>query len=104
MWWFLKNTGNVLRGGYFRFKTNYLKPFPIKAINFNSEEKDDHDKIVENVERIIKSHNNLISVKTPHEKTTLQRQIEATDKRIDQLVYKLYGLTEEEIKIVESNT
>jgi hypothetical protein len=31
----------------------------------------------------------------------LQRQIEATDQQIDQLVYELYGLTEEEIKIVE---
>ena len=41
------------------------------------------------------------SSKTPQEKTALQRQIEATDKQIDQLVYQLYGLTEEEIKIVE---
>ena len=39
----------------------------------------------------------------PQEKTALQRQIEATDKQIDQLVYKLYGLTEEEIKIVEES-
>lgn len=31
----------------------------------------------------------------------LQQQINQTDKEIDQLVYKLYGLTEEEIKIVE---
>lgn len=31
----------------------------------------------------------------------LQRQIEATDKQIDKLAYELYGLTEEEIKIVE---
>ena len=30
-----------------------------------------------------------------------QRQIEATDRQIDALVYELYGLTEEEIKIIE---
>ena len=30
-----------------------------------------------------------------------QRQIDATDKQIDELVYELYGLTEEEIKLVE---
>lgn len=29
-----------------------------------------------------------------------QRQIDATDRRIDQLVYELYGLTEEEIRMV----
>jgi hypothetical protein len=34
---------------------------------------------------------------------TLQQQINQTDKEIDQLVYKLYGLTEEEIKIVEAS-
>ena len=31
----------------------------------------------------------------------LQRQIDATDREIDALVYELYGLTEEEISIVE---
>jgi hypothetical protein len=101
LWWFLKNTGYVLRGGYFVFKTNYLKPFPIKTINFNSEEKNNHNKIVEKVESIIKSHKYLLSAKTPQEKTALQRQIDATDKQIDQFVYQLYGLTEKEIKIVE---
>lgn len=44
----------------------------------------------------------LSSAKTDHEKTSLQRQIEATDKQIDQLVYELYGLTEEEIRIFDA--
>ncbi len=39
--------------------------------------------------------------KTPTDKTLQQRQIEATDRQIDALVYELYGLTEAEIKIVE---
>lgn len=34
-------------------------------------------------------------------KELLQRQIDATDCQIDQLVYELYGLTEDEIGIVE---
>ena len=44
-----------------------------------------------------------VEIKTAHEKTILQRQIDATVKQIDQLVYELYGLTEEEINIVESS-
>jgi hypothetical protein len=36
-----------------------------------------------------------------HDKTLLQRQVEATDAAIDKLVYELYGLTDEEIGIVE---
>ena len=35
------------------------------------------------------------------EKEMLQRQIEMVDSAIDRLVYALYGLTEDEIKIVE---
>ncbi len=38
MWFFLKNTGTELGGGYFRFKTNYLKPFPLPAIPQNADE------------------------------------------------------------------
>ena len=37
----------------------------------------------------------------PNDKTRLEREIETTDRQIDQLVYELYGLTEEEIKVVE---
>ena len=32
------------------------------------------------------------------------RQIDATNRRIDQLVYELYGLTDDEIHIVEEAT
>jgi len=46
-------------------------------------------------------HKQLPETGTPHEKTALERQIEATDGQIDALVYELYGLTEEEIGIVE---
>jgi hypothetical protein len=48
-------------------------------------------------------HKQLPVVKTEQEKTVIQRQIDATDKQIDQLVYELYGLTEAEIKIVEGS-
>jgi hypothetical protein len=46
-------------------------------------------------------HTQLATANGEHERTMLQRQIEATDRQIDALVYELYGLTEEEIRIVE---
>jgi len=57
--------------------------------------------MVELVETMLKLHKQLAAAKTNHEKTAIQRQIAATDKQIDQLVYELYSLTEEEIRIVE---
>ena len=55
------------------------------------------------VDQMLSLNKQLSSAKTDHEKTALQRQIDATDRQIDQLVYELYGLTDEEIKIVEGN-
>jgi hypothetical protein len=48
-------------------------------------------------------HRKLTAAKNPNDKTGLQREIESTDRQVDQLVYELYGLTEEEIKIVETD-
>jgi hypothetical protein len=46
----------------------------------------------------------LHSATIASEKTMIQRQIDATDRQIDKLVYELYGLTEDEIRIVEEAT
>ena len=42
-----------------------------------------------------------VPAKTPHEQESLQHQIAATDRQIDELVYELYGLTEDEIRVVQ---
>jgi hypothetical protein len=42
--------------------------------------------------------------KSPPARATLEHQIAATDRQIDRLVYDLYGLTEQEIRIVEEGT
>jgi hypothetical protein len=46
-------------------------------------------------------HKKLAAANIPADKQLYQRQIAATDRQIDALVYALYGLTEEEIEIVE---
>jgi hypothetical protein len=38
------------------------------------------------------------------ERTVIGAQIEATDRQIDRLVYELYGLTDDEIRLVEEAT
>jgi predicted nucleic acid-binding Zn-ribbon protein len=54
------------------------------------------------VETMLKLHKDLPKAKTPREQESLQRQIAATDNQIDELVYELSGLTEEEIRILEA--
>ena len=51
------------------------------------------------VARMLDLQTQLAGAALPQER--LRRQIEATDREIDALVYDLYGLTEAEIKLVE---
>jgi hypothetical protein len=51
---------------------------------------------------ILELPNCLSPANAPDEKNMLQRQIDAADAEVNRMVYQLYGLTEEEIKIVES--
>jgi hypothetical protein len=60
--------------------------------------------MVKLVEGMLGLHKKLAEAKTDHEKTVLQREIETTDRQIDGLVYELYGLTDDEIRIVDRST
>ncbi len=83
-------------------KVIYVERLPIRTIDFNKpDEKKKHDNMVQLVEQILVLNKQLPEAKTSHEQTLIQRQIDATDKQIDKLVYELYELTPEEIKIVE---
>jgi len=94
-----------LRGEFYEPGRVYLKDFPIRTIDFSDPlDVARHDQMVGLVDRLLDLHKRLAETKAGHEKTLLQRQIEATDKQIDRLVYELYGLTEGEIRIVEEAT
>ncbi len=101
---FLKETGTALRGGYFRMKTAYLTPFPIRTIDFaNPAEVNQHDELVRLVGQMLALHQKMAAAGNPADKQMYQRQIAMTDRAIDRLVYGLYNLGEEEIKIVEAS-
>jgi len=76
-----------------------LKQLPIRIVDPLN--RSSHDQIVSLVDRMLDLHKKLNEANLPQAKTVLARQIEATDRQIDRLVYQLYDLTEEEIKIVE---
>jgi hypothetical protein len=63
-----------------------------------------HDQRVACVERMLDLHKRLAEIKTPHDKTLIQRQIASTDREIDRLAYALYDLTDAEIANVEDAT
>ena len=153
MWFFIKNTGSEYSGGYYVFKTNYLKPFPLPEIPDNAEmfiEKADKMLFLnKNLQELSQKFQRLLIRKFELEKlsTKLQdwylldfskfvkelkkakiklslkdemeweeiflekkeeaekvkNEIEMTDKEIDGMVYELYGLSEEEVRVVEKS-
>ena len=47
---------------------------------------------------------NSAGAETTHARTAIQRKMDSTDQRINQLVYEVYGLTDGEIRMVEEAT
>lgn len=154
MWFFLKNTGTILRGGYFRYKTKYLEPFPVPMTSGNEQqpfiEKVKEIKVstsgfknleqqfvtlmqskfdIEKLSKKLQSWHELefkdflkelkkvkVQMGLPEEAEWMQyfseqkqkaqelkSEINRVDAEIDQMVYRLYGLTNDEIKVVEGN-
>jgi hypothetical protein len=105
LFWRLQGMSNLFRGGWITCTKQYFGELPIRIINFsNPSDKFQHDRMVKLVETMLELHRQLAAARTPQEKTALERQIAATDQQIDTLVYELYDLTEDEIRIVEGKT
>ncbi len=80
----------------------YLSQLPIRLITFSDPtDKALHDRVVRLVDVMLELHKLKAVSITQVEQEQLQRQIAVTDQQIDELVYELYGLTEDEIAVVE---
>ena len=150
MWFFIENTGTELRGGYFRFNTKYIEPFPLpKLVNkeffmgkadvmldlnkqFQTKKQKFLKRMTDNfeLEKLSKKleafyeldfKTFLKELKKKKVTLTLIQQdeweeyfesyqkelleikanIDTTDKEIDMMVYGLYGLSEDEVALVE---
>ncbi len=81
---------------------SYLEKIPIRAINFaDKTEKAMHDKMVALVEQMLETKKQLQTARTDKDKNFYQDRCNALDRQIDKLVYELYELTDDEIKIVK---
>jgi hypothetical protein len=100
--WFQKTYDKLQRKIFPQFKVNELARFPIRRINFSDTgHKARHNEIVHKVEAMLEAKKELAKAKTDKDKTYYENKCAALDRQIDRLVYDLYGLTEQEIKIVE---
>ncbi len=87
-WFFIQNTGYVLRGGYFTFKTDYIQPFPVPQVI----SPDIYSKVITAVDYILKM-----------KEKNIQNDISDMEDNIDKYIYSLYNLSEEDIAVIESD-
>jgi type I restriction-modification system DNA methylase subunit len=108
MWFFLKRLCSVLgdadKGGRLLQQKIYIETMPIRIADISCQkEKLRRDRLVKYVASMLSLHKQLTGAKSEAQKELVERQIDATDAEIDKLVHELYGLTEDEIKIVEGD-
>lgn len=88
----------------YEYFENVISRIPIYKINFSDKnERQTHDDLVGYADKMVELNRKLqeFGDKITDERKRIEAEIKKTDEEIDQLVYKLYGLTEEEIRIIE---
>lgn len=89
---YYKQTATSLSGNAFRYFTHFVEQLPIPKIS-ESEQKP-FVNLVDKILAITKDEDYL-------ENTAKQANVREYERQIDQMVYSLYGITEDEIKVIE---
>lgn len=97
--YFIHGIASTKQGGYFEYKPMYISQLPIRTIDpANPADVQAHDQMVALVAQMLDLQSQLAA--TPQD-SFLGQRVERVDMEIDKLVYQLYGLTDDEIALVE---
>ena len=100
-WFLISSYCTQIQGGY-QLIFKYFEKIPIRTIDFhNPTEKAQHDQLVALVDNMLELQKKYREARMEIDKGLYERQIKIIDAQIDRLVYDLYGLTEEEVRVVE---
>ncbi|MDI6803092.1 MAG: N-6 DNA methylase [Bacteroidota bacterium] len=95
-------SNKIVKDNFPRLSVGDLRLIPIRTINFeDAADKARHDNIIKLVEQMLDAKAKLANAKTESETNRFEMLCKTLDRQIDEAVYELYGLTEEEIRIVE---
>ncbi|MEM9662365.1 MAG: TaqI-like C-terminal specificity domain-containing protein [Planctomycetota bacterium] len=84
------------RGTFPKIKGTYLKHLPIPFALA------EHDELAKLAENLVTLNQALATAQLGAEKQRLRREAKAVDRQIDKLVYDLYGLSKDEIALIEA--
>lgn len=87
---------------YLRFFGQYLEGFPVFVPDLrDASQKSRHARILRLVEQMVEGARHAARARTDKDKAYHQSKCEAFDHQIDRLIYELYGLTEEQMQVME---
>lgn len=101
--WVFRQSATNFRGGYFAASKQYIEHLPIR-LSIGDGAAD--ERLAEKVEQVVERAQHLRTQRAGavgHGLTLLKREIASLDSQLDRLVYDLYGLTDDEIALVEES-
>lgn len=104
--WYYQNILNPEKGeALAQVKRGHLALLPIKVINSQHEsELKLYIEITELVEQLLRLNEEMKSINLQTQLIQMESRIDYCEERINQIVYELYGLTDEEIRLVEKDS
>jgi hypothetical protein len=93
-----RSIGKQTGGGSFEYFPNGVGKLPIPEADTKT-----HNEFVVLVDKMHELKQREYAEQNPQAKKIISRQIDGIDNTIDKAVYKLYGLTPEEIEIIEKS-
>ncbi len=104
LFWHLRKISNKFRGGWITCTKQYFGVLPIARVDLAAkEDRHSHDQVVSLVEHAVGLNERLKSVRHSHERALLNQELRANEHRLDQTVFELYGLSDEEVSLVEAD-
>ena len=102
LFWYLRLISNRFRGGWITCTKQYFGQLPIRVPAVAStSERARHDALVALVGRRVSLASRVDSITTPAESASLDREVQATERQIDNLVYEIYEVSEADVALVE---
>ena len=100
---YIKSIAATKQGGYFEYKPMYVSKLPIKVIDQTIPgEKDFYDEVIKLINQLLKLNEEKQQQTLQSKLDQIENRIDYCEQRINDIVYELYGLTKEEIALIEN--
>jgi adenine-specific DNA-methyltransferase len=103
-WFFISHTSTALRGNAYRLTPEFVSPFCFPSpLNKKEIPSKSHDRLVDLANQMLAAQIKLRNAVSDSDRRLHEQRILILDREIDTIVFQLYGLTAEEIAIIEND-